>query len=50
MPVSDAAIHLADMYEIEMIFGIDPFTTAVIDLEVEVWDGNIRLNRGKIGA
>lgn len=50
MPIGNAAIHLADVNEVKMIFRIDPFTTAVIDLEVEVRDRNTRLNWGKIGA
>lgn len=37
-PIGNAGIKEADMYVVKVVWRVDPFTTAVVGVEGEVWE------------
>ena len=43
-PISNAPVEDPYVYEVEVIFLVHPFTSAVVNLEAEIRGGEVRLN------
>ena len=48
-PVRNASIEKSHVHVVEMIQGIDPFATAVVDLETKIFGWSSLIGRGEIG-
>lgn len=49
-PIRHAAVQHPDVNVVEMIFGVDPFAAAVVNLKAEIGGNAVRLNGRQIGA
>ena len=49
LPVSNGAVQSTDMNVVKMIRRVNPVTTAVVYLEMEVGQGDVVLNTGQVG-
>lgn len=50
IPVGYATEELADVDEVEVIWGVGPFEGDVVDFEGAVWGDPFGLNGGEVGA